>query len=97
MKKTFIQLMKEKRILEAEEKLKEMVTNLNKNDDFFEFLSLTMNKTVIATQKKEWISVISECLNGLRIIKRLRDNPERFKTLVNTQELKVKLNEMEKR
>jgi hypothetical protein len=97
MKKTFIDSMRSKELKKSEEVLTEMMKNLQKNDDFFEYLSLTMNKTVISTQKKEWISVISECLNGLRIIKRLRENPERFKHWIKDKESKTKLNEMEKR
>lgn len=74
-----------------------MSNNLEKNDDLFEYLSLFLNKTVVDSKNKKWLSVVTNCLNGLRFVKRLRENPERFKKLIHSEDLKTQLNEIEKR
>lgn len=74
-----------------------MSENLRPKDDFFEHLSLILNKTVVAAKLEQWMSVISECLGGLSLVARTRQNPEKMRKVAHSSELRTRLNEMEKR
>ena len=98
LKPKFIEAFKSQDIESAWQVLTQMSKNIQREDGLLEYLSVYLNKAVLLTKKQEWVSVVSQCLKGLRIIKLFKGNLQRYAEFC--KEItggKAKLLQMEKR